>query len=82
MSCLKPTSDDWHPCYEGNQVRVYIGQAQPDDHSFFVGVCGADDEYWACDQTCVMEASIMYMRVTSLSDVTKDTLTRMGFKRS
>ena len=82
VSCMKPTSDDWHPCYEGNQVRVYIGQASPETDSFFVGACGADDEYWACEQTCIMEASIMYMRVTSLDDVTKDALALLGFKRS
>lgn len=52
------------------------------DDAFFVGVCGADDDYWACEEGSFMEAAIMYMRVTSLDDVTKDTLTKMGFSRN
>lgn len=79
---MKPTSDDWHPNYEGNLVRVAIGQGLPRDDAFAVSVSGADDEIWHSDQSCIMEASILYMRVTSLDDVTKDALTKLGFKRS
>ena len=65
--------------YDNGRVRVYIGQALPTDDAFFVGVCDNDDEYWSCQQTCIMEASIMYMRVTSLDDVTKEILEQLGF---
>lgn len=82
VSCLKPTSDNWHPNIDGKFCRVYIGQALPLDDAFFVGVTGDDDDIWVCEQTGLMEATIMYMRVTSLEDVTKAVLTKMGFKRS
>lgn len=82
VSCLKPTSDDWHPCYPGGKCLVYIGQARPADDAYFVGVRGADDDMWSCEPKSLLETSIMFMRVTSLDDVTKAQLTKMGFQRT
>lgn len=82
-SCFKFSSDDWHPCYEGDRVRVTVGQSMPSLDSFFVRVSGEDDEMWDQGKTSNLEeALLVYEKVIALHDVTKEALEAMGFQRS
>lgn len=82
VHCFKNTSDNWHPNFAGNQCMVYIAQARPADDAFFVGVCGDDDDMWVSAQGSVIQATMLYLKVAELEDVTKDVLATMGFERS
>lgn len=87
ISCFKPTSDDWYPCYkiandqrhQGGFVEVALRTIDPEGKIYRVSIWGADDLGMDQDTSDPMEAQEWYNRVVNASIVSKKELLIWGF---
>lgn len=79
---FKPTSDDWHPNWPGNLVKVsFLTLDTPSAGRTTWSVCvwGHDNYGMERDLTSEEEAFELFLWVTNLADVTQEALSGKGF---
>lgn len=77
---MKPTSDDWHPNYEGNLVKISFHEGIWKEKEYYnIVVRGADDCALIYNSEDKADFKTILAWISNLSLINKETLLQRGF---